>query len=158
MSTERSGECCPRFDPAPWDGQEHRWQERLFVKDRVRSVLSIPLNFGRVMTRNLRAIEAAGAGAESPLVLSDETSRWGADVYIAVSREVPGAEMATISGTFLSKAFEGSYKEMGAWIEEMKAHVEREGRRLQKLYFFYTTCPRCVKKYGENYVVILAQV
>lgn len=158
MSTDRSAECCPRFDPAPWDEQELHWEDRRFVKDRVRSVFSVPLNFGRVMTRNLQAIEAAGASPESPLVLSDETSRWGADVYIEVSGEVPGAEMATISGTFLSKVFEGPYKEMGTWIEEMKAYVEREGRRLQKLYFFHTTCPKCVKKYGENYVVILAQV
>jgi len=28
----------------------------------------------------------------------------------------------------------------------------------RKLYFFYTTCPRCAQKYGKNYVVILAQV
>ena len=158
MSTERSAECCPRFDPAPWDEEELHWRDRRFVKDRVRSVLGIPVNFGPVMTRNLRAIEAAGVSPESPLVLSDQTSRWGADVYIEVSGEVPGAEMATISGMFLSKVFEGPYKEMGVWIEEMKAYVELEGRRLEKLYFFYTTCPKCAKKCGENYVVILAQV
>ncbi len=23
---------------------------------------------------------------------------------------------------------------------------------------YYTTCPKCAKKYGKNYVVILAQV
>ena len=158
MSAERAAECCPRFDPAPWDEQELHWQDRRFVKDRVRSVFSIPLNFGRVMTRNLQAIEAAGVSSERPLVLLGETSRWGADVYIEVSGDVAGAEMATISGTFLSKVFEGSYKEIGGWIEEMKAYVEREGRTLQKLYSFYTTCPKCARQYGENYVVILAQV
>jgi len=26
------------------------------------------------------------------------------------------------------------------------------------MYFFYTTCPKCAKKYGKNYVVILAEV
>jgi hypothetical protein len=26
------------------------------------------------------------------------------------------------------------------------------------MYFFYTTCPKCAKKYGKNYVVILAQI
>ncbi|MGE5758418.1 MAG: hydrolase [Sideroxydans sp.] len=29
---------------------------------------------------------------------------------------------------------------------------------MRKLYFYYTTCPKCAKKYGKNYVVILAEV
>ena len=66
--------------------------------------------------------------------------------------------MASISGTFLCKVFEGPYRNMRKWIEEMKAFVLSKGRSLQKLYFFYTTCPKCAKKYGRNYVVILAQV
>jgi hypothetical protein len=27
----------------------------------------------------------------------------------------------------------------------------------KKTYCYYTTCPRCAKKYGKNYVVLLAQ-
>jgi hypothetical protein len=40
----------------------------------------------------------------------------------------------------------------------MKSYVKAKGKALQKLYFFYTTCPKCAKKYGKNYVVLLAQV
>ena len=92
------------------------------------------------------------------IVLSDENSLWGADVYIEVTRDVPDAQMATISGTFLSKVFEGPYGNMRTWIEEMKAFVHEKGKTLGKLYFYYTTCPKCAKKYGKNYVVLLAQV
>ena len=100
--------CCPRFDPEPWDGTTLTWENKLFVKDRVRSFLHIPLNFGAVMKRSTQAIEAAGAGTETRVVLADENSLWGADVYIQVTRDIPGANMATITGTFLSKVFEGS--------------------------------------------------
>ena len=48
------------------------------------------------------AIEAADAVPDEMIVLSDENSLWGADVYIAVSKDVPGATMATISGTVLA--------------------------------------------------------
>ena len=68
------------------------------------------------------------------------------------------ASMATISGTFLSKVFEGPYRNMRKWIEEMKAFVQGKGQALQRMYFFYTTCPKCAKKYGKNYVALLAQV
>jgi hypothetical protein len=150
--------CCPQFDPAPWDEKEHVWEEKRFVKDRVRSFLHIPLNFGAVMKRNCDLIEAADAKPEEMMVLSDENSLWGADVYIHVSGDVPGAETVTLSGTFLSKVFEGPYSQMRKWIEEMKAFVTNRGKDLRKLFFFYTTCPKCAKKYGKNYVVVLAQV
>ncbi len=151
-------ECCPRFNPDPWNEKVLTWENRRFVKDRVTSFLHIPLNFGAVMKRNMAAIQAASAEPEAMVVLSDENSLWGADVYIEVTKEIPVKTMATISGTFLSKVFEGPYQNMRKWIEEMQAYVKGQGREFRKLYFYYTTCPKCAKKYGKNYVVILAQV
>lgn len=153
-----SNECCPRFDPEPWDGTTRTWEDKLFVKDRVRSCFHIPLNFGAAMRRNMRAIEAAGASTEAMAVLSDENSLWGADIYIEVAKEVPGAAMASLSGTFLSKVFEGPYREVRKWMEEMAVYVRARDKALRKLYVYYTTCPKCAKTYGKNYVVLLAQV
>jgi len=158
MTTMDPGECCPRFDPKPWADTTVTWENKRFVKDRVRSFLHIPLNFGAVMKRNMTRIAAANASPAAPVVLSDENSPWGADVYIEVTEDLPGAQMATLSGTFLSKVFEGPYQSVRTWIQEMKAFVQGQGKSLKKLYLFYTTCPKCAKKYGKNYVVILAQV
>jgi len=158
MSTSSSEECCPRFDPAPWEDKEVVWENRRFVADRVRSFFHIPLNFGSVMRRNMALIEAAGAKSEQVVVLSQDRSLWSSDVFIEVTKDVPGARMTTISGTFLSKVFEGPYQNMGKWIAEMKQYVASKGKALKTFYCFYTTCPKCAKKYGKNYVVLLAQV
>jgi hypothetical protein len=115
------------------------------------------LNFGQVMTRNMNLITAAGAAAEQ-LMPTDEDSLWGADVYIPVSKEVPGAKTVKLSGTFLAKVFEGPYKNLGVWIKEMTPFVTSRGEEIKKLYFCYTTCPSCAKAYGKNYVVILAKI
>jgi hypothetical protein len=109
------------------------------------------------MRRNMGAIEAAEALDPDQLMLTDENSLWGADVYIAVSKEVPGARMASISGTFFTKVFEGPYSRMGQWAKEMKALFEKRGRPLERLFFWYTTCPKCAKAYGKNYVVLVAK-
>lgn len=150
--------CCPRFDPKPWDGKEIRWKDKLFIKDHSRSFFHIPLGFGKMMVRNMEMIKGADALAPQPLMLSDEKSMWGSDVYIAVGKDVPGAEMTKISGTFLSKVFEGHYKNTGTWAKEMREYVKSKKKEIKKMYFFYTTCPRCAKTYGKNYVVILAEV
>lgn len=150
--------CCPRFNPEPWDGKTITWQGKRFMRDRVTSLFHIPLNYGAVMTRMEAAIRAAGAKLEAPVMLTDENSLWGADVYAEVGKDVPGAAMVTISGTFMCKVFEGPYSQIGRWVEAMKAWMNSEGNSFSKLYFYYTTCPKCAKKYGKNYVVLLAQI
>ncbi|MEN6578218.1 MAG: hydrolase [Phycisphaerales bacterium] len=158
MASRDVEECCPRFEPGSWDEKELNWKDRKFVKDRVRSFLHIPLNFGSVMVRNMQKIEAAGAKVDDAIVLSDENSLWGADVYISVGKEVPNSDNVTISGTFVSKVFEGPYQRVPKWIQETKSFVAARGKQIKKLFCYYTTCPKCAKKYGKNYVVILAQV
>jgi hypothetical protein len=153
-----SEECCPRFNPEPWDEKTIIWKDKKFLQDRVTSLFHIPLNYGAVMTRSTRAVEAAGAATATRIILTDENSLWGADVYIETSKDIPDARMAALSGTFLSKVFEGPYKNMRLWINAMNTYVEAQGKQPRKLYFYYTTCPKCAKKYGKNYVVILAEV
>jgi hypothetical protein len=150
--------CCPRFDPAPWDEKEMSFKDELFLKDRVISLFHIPLNFGQVMKRDMQKIQKAGALAPKPLMLSDSSSLWITDVYIAVAKEVPGAKMERISGTFLTKVFEAEYKNMGKWTKDMNRFVKAKDKAMKKMYFFYTTCPACVKYYGKNYTVILVEV
>jgi len=149
--------CCPKFNPKPWQGKEIIWDNKIFVKDRVASFLHIPLNMGSKIVKNMKLIEAARAKPAEQLMLCDENSLWGSDIYINVSKEVPGVQMATLSGTFLTKVFEGPYKNAGVWAKEMEGYVKSKGKTIEKLYFCYTTCPACAKAYGKNYVVLFAQ-
>ncbi len=150
--------CCPIFDPKTWDGKEITWKDKKFVKDHVMSFLHIPINMGSKMTKNTELIETANAKSDEYLMLSDEKSLWGSDIYIDVKKDVPGAQMDTISGTFLTKVYEGPFKNAGTWAKDMANHVKTKGKSLKKLYYYYTTCPNCAKVYGKNYVVLLAQV
>ena len=156
--TIKSTGCCEPFDPIPWEDKEIIWKDKLFVKDHVSSLFHIPLNMGRKVIKNMELIEKANARAPYQLMLTDEKSSWSADIYIDVSNEVPGAQMVTLSGTFLTKVFEGPYQNVGKWVKEIKEYVKEKGKSLKKLYFSYTTCPKCAKAYGKNYVVLFAQI
>ncbi|MFA5855577.1 MAG: hydrolase [Candidatus Gracilibacteria bacterium] len=158
QATPKFTGCCKPFDPKPWEDKEIKWDEKLFVKDHVISFLHIPLNFGGKVVKNMELIEAAGAESDCQLMLSDEKSLWGADIYIDVAKNVPGAKMAKISGVFLTKVFEGPFRDVGKWVKEMTEYVSGKGKKLKKLYLCYTTCPKCAKAYGKNYVVIFAEV
>lgn len=151
--------CCPRFLPESLDGKTFLWENKLFVKDRVRTFLYMPLNFGKVITRCWSKVEEAGAlTPEPPLVLSDHTSRWNMDIYIEVTKDVPGAEMATLSGTYLSKVFEGPFSKIGEWEKSMRSWVKDQGKSVKKNFMYYVYCPKCAKFYGKNYTVFVTEV
>ena len=150
--------CCEPFDPKPWQDKKIVWKDKLFVKDQVTSFLHIPLNMGKKIIKNMELIEKARAKAPYQLMLTDEKSLWGCDIYIDVIKKVPSAQMSTLSGTFLTKVFEGPYQNAGIWAKEMEEYIKSKDQKLKKLYFSYTTCPACAKAYGKNYVVLFGQV
>ena len=66
--------------------------------------------------------------------------------------------MVRLSGDYLTRVFEGPFKKMPEWENEMTSLVESRGRKINKMYYFYTTCPKCAKVYGKNYVVGVAEL
>ena len=66
--------------------------------------------------------------------------------------------MVKLSGAFLTHVVEGPYSKMPKWIEEMDGIVATRGAKLKKRYAWYTTCPKCAKTYGKNYVVMFAEL
>ena len=114
----------------------------------------MPLNYGSVMSKCLTLIERAGMKSPDMLLLSDENSLWGADMYIEVEGDVPDAKMISLSGTYICKVFEGPYQNIGKWVTEMKTYLTERGKVATKILYYYTTCPKCAKEYGENSVSI----
>ncbi len=158
MDENKKDECCPKFNPESWDGKVHEWEDKKFIKDKVRTVFYIPLNFGGVIKRMMKKIEEAGAKSEDWMGLSDHTSKWSMDFYLAVDKEVPDAENVAMAGRFLSKVYEGSFKDTKEWCDDFENFAKEKGEKIGKMFMWYTTCPKCAKKYGKNYVVIMSNV
>ena len=150
--------CCPEFDPMPWDDKTFGWKNKKFIKDKVFTLFYMPMNFGSVMKRFNEKLIKAGATMPDNLGLSDHTSKWNMDLYLAVDKEIPDAENVTLSGKFYSKVYEGPYKDTGKWSSDFENLTKSKGYVIKKWYMWYTTCPKCAKKYGKNYVVIIGKV
>lgn len=150
--------CCPRFNPEPWDKKVLNWDKKKFVKSKVRTFMFMPIGFGKVIVPLTEKMEKYGANPDVALCLSDHTSRWNMDIYVAVSKELPDEENVTLSGKFLSKVYEGHFKDTGIWCKDFDEYAKKEGHKIEKMYMSYTTCPACAKAYGKNYVIILGKI
>jgi hypothetical protein len=151
-------ECCPEFNPSPWYNKTFEWNNKKFIKDKVFTLFYMPVNFGKVMKRFDEKLIKARATMPDNLGLSDHTSKWNMDLYLAVDKEVPDADNTTLSGKFYSKVYEGPFSNTGKWMKDFENTAKSKGLSMKKEYMWYTTCPKCAKKYGKNYVVVVGQV
>jgi hypothetical protein len=156
MSDNPTG-CCPRFHPEVWKDVELHFRDKSFVRAETRSVMHVPLNmgkvFGRVMGRLGEDFDKNGF-----ITLSRDPSPWRGEHLFAADRPVEGEEMVTLSGDYITRVFEGPFSDAGAWHREMKEEAAQRGRADGEVWFYYTTCPKCAKVYGKNYVVGIAEV
>jgi len=155
-------ECCPKFDPEPWDHKTHEWNDKPFIRDYIPQFLHMPLPsmMGKIIGRMWKKAKDAGAEPEIKdfLLMAYDPSPWKSELYMNVTREVPGAENVKLNGTFVSKVFDGPYNRIPGYLKEFYKYLNLIEKKAKKIYFYYTTCPKCAKKYGHNYIVAFAEV
>lgn len=158
MQSQIHTNCCHRFHPEKWDGKAVIWDGKPFIRSGVKCFFRIPRGLGRAVAKNTELLRVAGAQNEQSMVLSDRRSMWSMELFTAVDKDVPGADNISLSGTYITKVFEGPFKNTGRWSKEMTAYVKSKNKEPKRLLFWHTTCPKCAKAYGKNYVVLFAEV
>jgi len=160
--TAKENECCPRFDPEPWDNKTHQWVDKPFIMKRIPQFLHMPLPFtyARTITTMWNLAKDSGSAPEMKefLLLAYDPSPWKSELYMSVTKEVPGAENIKLSGNFISKVFDGPYNGIPKYLKEFEDYLKQINKTSKKYYFYYTTCPKCAKKYGHNYIVAFSEI
>ena len=150
--------CCPKFNPEGWDGTHLHFSDKAFARATSKAVMHIPIDMGQVFERVQKHIADAEAYApESYVVLSRGLSPWADEHLFAITAPVPQEEAVTLSGDFITKVFEGPYRQMKTWYQTMDDLAKAAGSDAKDIYFIYTTSPKCAKAYGKNYVVGFAR-
>jgi hypothetical protein len=157
MSTPTTG-CCPVFNPAAWDDKVFEFNDKPFIKDHTVSFMHVPLNMSHVMKRMNEHADNGNAAAEDFVLLSKDVSAWHADHYYAVKEDDLSNDIVKMSGKFYTKVYEGPFKDAGNWYEDLIKTIQERGDGAKQIFFYYTTCPKCAKEYGKNYVVGFAEI
>ena len=43
-------------------------------------------------------------------------------------------------------------------MKDFENQAKSKGLSVKKVYMWYTTCPKCAKKYGKNYVAVVGEL
>ena len=157
--TDNETGCCPRFYPEAWDNKTFEFDNLLFAKVTTRSVFHLPLNMNAVFTKAMAAIDSVQAhDPDRYLILSRDVSMWKAEHYFSVIKDVPGLNMVRLNGTYMTKVFDGDFRKLPKMIQATETFIHENGQEMKEQFAFYTTCPKCSKHYGHNYIVIFGRV
>ncbi|HJZ41364.1 MAG TPA: hydrolase [Bacteroidales bacterium] len=155
-------ECCPPFYPNQWENKVHRWNNKVFIRETMPQVFHIPFPgcVRSVTTKLWKQAREAGAapGISDFLLLAHDPSPWKSELFMLVNHEVPGADNVKLSGTYFSKVFDGHFTKVPQYIRETDIYLINQGKLAKKYYFYFTTCPKCARKYEHNYIVAIAEL
>ena len=92
------------------------------------------------------------------LFLFNDPSAFKSDIYLSVAKEISGEDNVSFSGKFVSKVFDGPYKDVPKFMKEMDGYLAQSGEKAKKYFIHYSYCPKCSKEYGHNYMTFFAEI
>lgn len=155
--------CCPKFSPEKWDEKTHNWDNKHFIKETIPTLFHMPFPpmIGKKITKMWRLAEeskTAPPNSEDVLVLFYDPNAFRSELYLSVNSNTPKADNVKISGTFISKVFDGPYNAIPKFLKEMDEFLAKKDKKSKKYYVHYAYCPKCAKEHKHNYMIIFAQV
>jgi len=161
MSEEKI--CCPKFNPEKWDQKTYNWENKTFIKETIPTFFHIPFPpmIGQRITKMCQMAETTKmveSNIEDVLMLFHDPSAFKSEIYLSVTGNVPNVNNVSISGTFMAKVFAGTFTDVPKFIKQMNEYLAGQGKKAKDYYIHYAYCPKCAKKYGDNYMIIFARI
>ena len=150
--------CCPVFHPEVYDHQVFDFKDIDFISTKSKTFLHMPLNLGKVMTETQKAIDESEATLKDQyLILSKDTSAFQTSHLFAVSKAVKDYPRVKLTGEYEARVFDGQYQDVYKFKKILETEVNNNHKVIEDQWVFYTTCPKCAKVYGHNYMVFFTK-
>ena len=162
MNSENQ-ECCPKFEPKRWDEKKFIWDDKRFIKESIPTIFHMPFPkaIGKKVTKMMALAENADCLSDDELdvlLLFNDPTAFKSDMYLSVSERIPDAHNVELSGTFISKVYDGAYHKVPKFMKQMKDYLRAQDKKADDFYVHYAYCPKCSKEFGHNYMVLFAEL
>lgn len=152
--------CCKDIDLSKWKLRKIVWKRKPFYVVTHGSFFHIPIGFGKAIINGLETAAKKYYTPNPEFVLSKETGWFSAKMMFPVNKvSSSDPNIEEITGTFVTRGFQGPYGQMGNFIRVFSEQVKQKfGKKPSELYFWYANCPKCAKKQGGPKIVIFGRI
>ncbi len=148
---------CYKIKDNEWHWKWHSWGKRIFYAINVPALFFIPLGFGKKYKALLRLIHMKKLKLKRPVFIIHQCGMFSGKLMAEINKPKKKLKntMVLKSKKLASKIHYGSYRTIGQDINNLKKKLEIKPK---EIYFWYTTCPKCVKSDKEHKTVIFIEV
>jgi hypothetical protein len=152
--------CCKNIDLAKWNFRRVKWRNKPFYVVKYGTFFHIPIGMDKVMTNGMELLRTKYKTDYPEFWLAKDTGLFSAKMFFAVNRVNPrDPNVIMLSGTYVTRGFQGPYKNMGNYIRVFMEQVHQKyGLKPKDLLFWYVNCPKCAKKQGGPKIVIFGKI
>jgi hypothetical protein len=152
--------CCEDIDLSKWKLRRIVWKRKPFYVVRHGSFFHIPIGFGKAIIGGLEIVKKKYYTPSPEFVLSKETGWFSAKMMFPVNKaSTSDPNIEELTGTFVTRGFQGSYSQMGNFIRVFNEQVKQKfGKKPSELYFWYANCPKCAPKQGGPKIIIFGRI
>lgn len=135
----------------------------MFIKEIIPTLFHVPFPpmIGQKITKMFNHAEKLNAyldNKEDTLILFADPSAFKSEIYLTVKNHIDNENNVTLSGTFISKVFDGGYNNIPKYIKQIEQYLNTINKKAKKYYIHYAYCPKCAKKFGHNYMIFFAEI
>ena len=146
-----------------WTIKQFHWEHKPLIKASVPTLFHIPSQkiLGKKITNMMKQVEDSNKMVkdnEDILLLFAEPHPFRSDMYISVTDQVPHTKNVRISGTFMAKVFDGSYKAVPKFMKQIDTCLGDKNKKAENYYVHYAYFPKCAEEANHNYIVFFAEI
>ncbi len=150
---------CKPIDVKKYNNKEVSWKDKYFYTAPQPCFLHVPIGIAVRIENAFTALQDKGLKFDEKKHMIVQKDGWFRGQLLfevdKPKKSVPG--IVKLNKKFLAKSHIGAYKELGKTVRELYRVAYKKGKRLSGIYFWYTTCPDCVKG-DQHKVVVLGEI
>lgn len=144
------------INDAAWDMKEHHWNDLYFYRKTIPLFLHIPFTVGEAIDEAIGEIQQKKYTLIQPPMIIQKDGLFRGEVLIGIKQPKQGNDPKVVvftNKTIISQVCYDPWKKLG---KATKAVIESlEDRKATAVYFWYLTCPACVKEKGYKTVILV---
>ena len=153
---------CPDLteaDEKEWDYKEFTWHQKSFYIVSLPMLFNIPTVMAKKIEKALAEIEEKGYKTVRPHRIISRDGWFSGQLLVEIEGPLEtGPRIFTFRNTkFVSKVFRGKNHLLSRAVKDYVFELEQKGKVTTEIYYWYVTCPACVKEKGYK-TIILAQL
>ncbi len=155
MVTKKCG--CTTINEKEWNNKTLDWSGKTFHHMPTILLFHIPIRIGADIKQLFKRVKKRGYKLVKPTRILQKDRLFFGNIMVEIEPvNHKRLHLSTFHGKIKTKVYNGAWKGLGTATKQFVQKIGKEN--IKEIYFWYLTCPECVKDDGEHKTIMIAHL